>query len=130
MKKILLSSFFLLAMSIINILFVPTTVKASHSLVHNCNLAIMRINEIVPDFNAALYTRKSDSMMYVNNMMGCGRPPNSDLSVFMMLEPTRYFVSDKHIQAYSNDELRDMSGYCIYQATKQVVKTRMHSGCK
>ena len=90
----------------------------------------MHINKIVPNFNAALYTRKNDSMMVMGNILGCGSSPNNDLSVFMMLEPTRYFVSDKHIQAYSNDELKDISGFCIYQATEQVVKTKMHSGCK
>ena len=47
----------------------------------------------------------------------------------MMLEPTRYFISDNHIQTYSNEQLRDLPGTCIYQATKKVFKTKMHSGC-
>ena len=69
-------------------------------------------------------------MMIVGNIMGCGRSPNEHRSIYIMLEPTMYFITANHISTYSGDELNDMPGTCVYYLSKKAVKTRMHSGCK
>ena len=125
MKKI---TSYILILSFIfsfNPFFIP---PAKAYVFEACNAAILRINQI-GGFNFQAFNSQSDSMIVLGKTLSCGSPANAYQSIFMMLEPTRYFVTDNHIQAYSQEQLRNPPGTCIYQDSKKVIKTKMHSGC-
>ena len=115
-------------MFVVNVVFIPTTSKAA-DFRSQCNLHIDVMNKI-GGFSFSKFTSPNDSMMVLGKIMGCGRSPNDHRSIFIMLEPTRYFITDNHISTYSNNELKNPPGTCVYYLSKKVVKTKMHSGCK
>ena len=128
MKKVLISNFVIIITLVFNFILNPTTSNAGDYR-SQCNLHIDQIN-MIGGFNFSKYTSPSERMIILGKKLSCGSPPNDYRAIYIMLEPTRYFISDNDIRTYSNDEIRDMPGTCIYYLSKKVIKTRMNSGCR